>query len=736
MLRECWQDEQHLVAGYPHDVAESVPSSRSRSQQCFASRRASTVLVTTLALTVVCAAAVASWHSAVPYRFWDQATLVQSKVALPQGPIFGGKAASDAFTLFRSVWRDLYRDNSGVVPELANSDLPEAFLGVTAKVVVSSGGVAEGGVVSEGIGYGIMVEGVQAAAGDRESLSNGLALMKAWLGMVQGPKRPVKDPTHDGTSLTFATPVGGGNGFAADSATKVDVPPYGVSAIAPQGPAARGPSGVAAWKYPIESCSWGSCTGSATDGDEDAVFGMIYLAHALDHPPDFMDTVMRALISVASADLGFPDLYRTLPDGTKVFVPRGGSKWGGLTPAKGKFKASFNHGCINPSYFAPASYRLMRDFAKTYWKPEFDVYLPPHVGGEKSSLTELVEAFNGAIVAGYNLFYRSSCSSGVVSNWAGSRADCKNGESLNCPGVPWATTPHVGKSGTCTASGTKWGSWGKDACRAPWRIAMDYVLYPDESVKVAMYGGDGLINPSINFNSKVYLNNLASWYKKHARCDGGSTGSCISLGGVSDPNKLAAAFVMELGAPKVTCGNVPFAPEPNWWAAEMSHPTFASFVAPLEPLISRSESSAWLDTFAMLCNMTNFGSYDDGDTSHGILNLCSKTYFQASQQVISAMVSSGTLQVLGALGSSGKSTSFDGWSKLLGASSGIVSSPRAEGESISLDASGGSGSSPSTTGGSSSRGGSSSTKGGSNDSGSTEGGSKSRPSRLSWLRWT
>jgi len=664
-------------------------------------------------------AAVASWRwTPVPYRFWEQVTSVQSEVALQQGPIFGGKAARDTFTLFRGVWRDLYRANNGVVPELSNTDLPEAFKGVTAKVVASSGGVAEGGVVSEGIGYGIMVEGVQAAAGDKESLNNGLALMKAWLGMVQGPPRPVKDPNHAGASLTLNTPVGGGDGLHADSATKVDVPPYGVSAIAPQGKVGRGPSGVAAWKYPIESCSWGLCTGSATDADEDAVFGMIYLAHALDYPPDFMDTVMRALIAVASADLGFPDLYRTLPDGTKVFVPRGGSKWGGLSPAKGKFKSSFNHGCINPSYFAPASYRLMRDFAKMHWKPEFDAYLPPHVGGEKSSLTELVEAFNGAIIAGYNLFYRSSCSSGIVSNWAGSRADCNNGESLNCPGVPWATTPHVGKSGTCTASGTKWGSWGKDACRAPWRIAMDYVLYPDESVNVAMYDEAGLVDPSIHFNSKVYLNNMASWYKKYAKCDGGSSRSCSSPGVVTDPNKLAAAFVMELGAPDVTCRKVPFSPEPNWWAAEMSHPTFASFVAPFEPLLSRSESSAWLDTFAKLCNTSNLGSYDDEDTSHGILNLCSKTYFQASQQVMSAMVSSGTLQALGASSGSGSSPSAEGGSTSLGTSIGRGRSATTKGGSN------GSGSSPSTTGGSNG-GGSSPSKGGSN----------SWPSWLSWLSW-
>jgi hypothetical protein len=189
---------------------------------------------------------------------------------------------------------------------------------------------------------------------------------------------------------------------------------------------------------------------------------------------------------------------------------------------------------------------------------------------------------------------------------------------------------------------------------------MDYVLYPEESVNVAMYSEDGRVDPSTHFNSKVYLNNMASWYKKYAKCDGGISGSCTGRGAATDPNKLGAAFVAELGAPKVTCGNVPFQPEPNWWAAEMSHPTFASFVAPFDPLLNRSESSAWLDTFAKLCNTSNLGSYDDEDTSHGILNLCSKTYFQASQQVISAMVSSGTLQMPGTSSGSGSSPSTQG----------------------------------------------------------------------------
>jgi len=568
-----------------------------------------------------------------------------AKTVAPDGPIFGGKAASAAFEGFLGVWRDLYFDNDGTVPELGDNVLPQALHGVRAKLVRSAGGAAEGGVVTEAIGYGMMIEGVQAAAGNKASLKNGLALMKAWLGMVNGPEQAFTPPTAAAPGQVVH-PLGGGDG--TEDATRVDGSAYGVSAINPEGPSAVGPSGVAAWKYPINSCSWGLCTGSATDADEDAVFGMIYLTAALDYPDDFTDTVMRAVISVASADLGFPDVYRTLPDGTKVFVPKGGSMWGGLLPSQGRFNSSFNAGCVNPSYMAPAHYRLFRDFAKLHWKPSYDVYLPNHLTGARSTLKELMEAFDGAVVASYNLLERSTCPSGAVSNWAGSVADCPGG-ALSCPGIPWAFTPHVGPHGTCTGSGTKWGSWGKDACRAPWRIAMDYILYPEESTQVKMYDTSGQLEGSPEFSAKVYLNRLAKQYVRNAKCDGGKPGDCDIRGRTdankTDANKLAPAFVAELGAPDVICHNVPNAPDPSWWAAEMSHPTFAGFVAPVESL-SAAESTAWLGTFARICDFANLSSFPDTDTTHGAADLCSTTYFQASQQVISAMVTSGSLNAL------------------------------------------------------------------------------------------
>ena len=108
--------------------------------------------------------------------------------------------------------------------------------------MISSGGAA-GGVVTEGMGYALMVEGFEAAAGNKTGLANGLALMKAWLGMVYGPDR------------IEHRPLGGGI-EAANSAVKVDTWPYGVSAVNGSTPA-----GVAAWKYPLKTCA-GDCLGS------------------------------------------------------------------------------------------------------------------------------------------------------------------------------------------------------------------------------------------------------------------------------------------------------------------------------------------------------------------------------------------------------------------------------------------------------------------------------------------
>jgi len=532
-----------------------------------------------------------------------------------RGSIAGGQKVKEAFAGFLSLWRDSYQDNDGSVPEVEDDVLPSSFAGIKTKIVVSSGGAA-GGVVTEGMGYGIMVEGFKAVSGDRNAIATGLGLLRGWMGMVNGPEK-------------YPQPFGGGNGKSMEASTAVDTYPYGVSAIkGHQG----GYSGVAGWKFPVEQC-YPPCQGSATDGDEDAILGMIYLSDAQGNPADFVDLVVRGIISFASADLGFPDLYRTLPNGQRMFVPKGGSQWGGLLPMEGQFKSSQEPWCYNPSYFAPGHYRVFRDFARKHWKREFDAYLPKHLDDSPSTLQEMVAAFDGSITAGYNILYYSSCSSGAVGNWVGVKAECTDKKSLNCPGVPWATTPYVGESGTCSASGTTFGSYGPDASRTPWRIAMDYILYAEESSRVTIYDREGRPEPNVLYNAKTYLNGMASQYLAHAQCDAVKD-NCIVAGMTRTATyKLAVAFDQ---GPDVTCDNVPNAAQ-SWWAAFMAWPTFTAFVAPLDSL-TQSDNGKWLDTFASICDFS--GGKPQGD-------ICASSYFELGQEVVATMVMSGAVVPLG-----------------------------------------------------------------------------------------
>jgi hypothetical protein len=360
---------------------------------------------------------------------------------------------------------------------------------------------------------------------------------------------------------------------------------------------------------------------------------MIYLSEAQGNPADFVDLVVRGIISFASADLGFPDLYRTLPNGQRMFVPKGGSQWGGLLPTEGKFKSTQEPWCYNPSYFAPGHYRVFRDFARKYWKREFDTYLPKHLDGNPSTLQEMLAAYDGSISAGYNILYYSSCSSGAVGNWVGVKAECTDKSALNCPGVPWATTPYVGESGTCSASGTTFGSYGPDASRTPWRIAMDYILYANESSRVTIYDREGKPDPNAVYSAKTYLNGMAKQYIEHAQCDA-VKGDCMAAGMTKTATyKLAAAFDQ---GPHTTCSNVPNAAQ-SWWAAFMAWPTFTAFVAPLDSL-TESDSGRWLDTFASICDFS--GGKPQGD-------ICSISYFELGQEVVATMVMSGAVLPLG-----------------------------------------------------------------------------------------
>mmetsp|Transcript_12904 Transcript_12904/g.45752 ORF Transcript_12904/g.45752 Transcript_12904/m.45752 type:complete len:656 (-) Transcript_12904:162-2129(-) len=539
----------------------------------------------------------------LPFLILAAAALGPEPDAVPMF-VQGGYKSQAAYDKWLSVWRGKYVASNGTVPEVPSENLPDCLRSSSTKVIFSEGGVASG-VVSEGIGYALVVEGIQAFNGDSEGLANGLALARSWLGMVQGPGEVLQ---------------GGGDGTSA-SATQVDVWPYGVSAIEALGEESwLLPAGLPTWKYPVDLCEGkGGCHGSAADADSDAILGLIYLTAALKYPPDMVDVVIRSIIAFASADLGFPDLYRTMQDGTKIFVPKGGSDWGGVLPTDGKFHTSHVPWCYSPGYFAPSHYRMMRAFAVNNWRTTFNSYLPPTLEGVSTTVGMLTEAFDGAVVAGYNILYYSSCSSGATSNWVGVKSDCAKEGDLHCEGVPWASTPWVGESGTCTASGTTFGAYGAEASRTPWRIAMDFVIYPEWATQVTIYDRAGQVDMSANFNAKTYLNRFARQYMAHAQP-------------VSDPRQLWGAFDVNHGAPDLTCAGVPKNGTANWWVALMSYPTFVGFVAPLDGS-DATQAQKWMDALLGLCDLNKMTGC-----------FCDQSYFMAAQEVISTMIMSGAVR--------------------------------------------------------------------------------------------
>jgi len=263
--------------------------------------------------------------------------------------------------------------------------------------------------------------------------------------------------------------------------------------------------------------------------------------------------------------------------------------------------------------------------------------------GSKSTLTEMLEAFDSAVVAGYNIMYYSSCSSGTVSNWVGVEAPCDDDDQLNCPGVPWKHTPWVGADGgTCAQSGTRFGAFGADASRAAWRIAMDYILYREESHGVTIYDRDGLVDEEAKFGAQRYLNRIVMQYWTSSACDGGQPGDCFV--NTSSPFRLANAYDLKFNATNTTCDNVPNEPE-SWWAGFMAYPTFTAFVAPYDE-IGAAQMTHWMDTFSSICNFSgvNMDDFEEGKKPKGAI--CLTSYFEASQAVISTLIMADKLRPL------------------------------------------------------------------------------------------
>jgi hypothetical protein len=458
--------------------------------------------------------------------------------------------SQQAATLFQSTyypkWQSLYLKESGsgypMPPSSKVQDLLKTFQGVGGIAVNTDPGIT----VSEGQGYALF------AAGMAKDVDNLKGLTVAWQAMGQG--------LPDRSPVGGCTENGGNDGCLCKKVPGAYMP---------------------AWRFPLSQCAMG-CTGSAPDGDEDAVTGIIYLAE-LTGDEEIRKYPVESIVAFVVDDLGLGDVdknSRPVPaqgdipaNLQKMFLWRGGSCWGGYDTTSGDPNRDL---CINPSYFSPGQYRLFRNYLKKY-----PTYIPTGY-----NLTELTDVIESSITWGYNTLNRIACDNGLVTNWW----------SLPTSGWPWN-----GKL-LCANSGTAAGAYGADACRTPWRIALDAIWYPQESSSVPLFDETG--KKIGTFGGPQYANRWSTAYIKLLLA---SNSSCPS------PNCVPFYDAVPMLTKFAPCTDCPSGFQASAWNAWGYLPPITTFAVPITGM-GTSVQQSWFDLMVSYIPLVNFPSqyYDEG----------------------------------------------------------------------------------------------------------------------------
>lgn len=278
------------------------------------------------------------------------------------------------------------------------------------RAVHSSGGAA-GGVVSEGQGYGILIGSLTASA----------------LGSSSPNYRTVVQQTYEmylGWKRMCSLSIGSQSCQTGYCQGGIPCLPH--------------------WKFDDNlSTPWG--TGSATDGDADAITGLILLTR-LTRNGGYSWWNEVAEFSYQSCRQFFDS--ETITSGSSR-TTKLGACWGGWD-------------CQNPSYLAPAMYRscrnYMRDFSSTL-----------NHGTQGSSY---VAGWNTLISTTYAILNSAQCSTtGLTPNWY----------------VPNRNTPSLLGSTSCSGSGTPSAQFGAEASRGIWRIALDNIWFTESAAQSGLY---------------------------------------------------------------------------------------------------------------------------------------------------------------------------------------------------------------------------------------------------------
>ncbi|XP_014663182.1 PREDICTED: uncharacterized protein LOC106805923 [Priapulus caudatus] len=276
----------------------------------------------------------------------------------------------------------------------------------SARAVHSSGGAADG-VVSEGQGYGLLIAAsVAATTSDDEremALNYAFEIFRGWKRMCE---------------LTDQDSCQGG-GYICE-----------------------GNPCLPNWKF-TDNIARALGTGAAADGDADSILGMIIMVEtSVGEVRPWWNEVASWAYQSCKAFMDFNTILNT--SGTKRIL-RIGSCWGGWD-------------CANPSIYAPAHYRVFRDYMLKY----ASTYATASEGLDYRT------KWNDLINTVYLVLEANQCpSTGLTTNWF----------------VPFRSDPSSGGSTICSGSGTPAAEFGSEASRSIWRVALDVFWFPEEATQ-------------------------------------------------------------------------------------------------------------------------------------------------------------------------------------------------------------------------------------------------------------
>jgi len=395
-------------------------------------------------------------------------------------------------------------------------------------IAIHSSGGAAGGVVTEGQGYGLLIGGVVAASMDSSDshwtdvVNDTYYTFKGWRQMNR------LSASNGNCQSTF---------YCGDSC-----PPTGGSSSQGCYPC------LSHWKV-ADDMSSVIGTGSASDGDIDAVTGMILLVVATqERAADFpwWDNVARATYQTCKQLLADDTVVGTGSNEGKRILKLG-SCWGGFSPQGN-----------NPSYHAPGAFRAMRDFMATY---------DSQYGTSASEGDGLKSDWDTLTTTTYEMLSDNQCpGNGLTTNWFQ-------------PGTP------VGAGGGSTSfsgSGTPGPEFGSEASRGVWRVVLDALWYP------------GAVSAD-NFDHRDYLERIAPIVAD--RYNGNACPACWdnvldNLGDHPD------CFVTSIHS--------------SWnWNAFMFGPVFSSLVPRVYTLSAAAQQTA-LDAAGTTLSATSISDYYSG----------------------------------------------------------------------------------------------------------------------------